>query len=86
MTAPSRSTSAAIRMDENVSVTAGLAGFVVVFVLALVLWLLMRNMNGRLRGMRYREERRLKDETRTEPGAGKEPGSSGPDDPDDQAP
>lgn len=85
MTAPSRSMSAAIRVDENVSVTAGLAGFVVVFVLALVLWLLMRNMNGRLRGMRYREERRLKDET-TEPAAGEEPGSSGPDDPDDQAP
>lgn len=40
------------------SVTPGLAGFLVVFVLAIVTWLLLRNMTGRLRRMRFREEQR----------------------------
>ena len=46
------------------SVTPGLLGFLVVFVLAVVVWLLMRNLTGRLRRMRFREEQRLADEAR----------------------
>jgi hypothetical protein len=41
------------------SVTPGLYGFLVVFVLAIVTWFLLRNLTGRLRRMRYREEQRL---------------------------
>lgn len=44
------------------SVTPGLLGFLVVFVLALATWLLLRNMTGRLRRMRFREEQRIKSE------------------------
>jgi hypothetical protein len=43
------------------SVSPGVAGFVVVFVLAIVTWLLMRNMTGRLRRMRLREEQAYRD-------------------------
>lgn len=45
---------------DNVSttVTPGLGGFLAFFLLAIVLWLLMRNMNKRLRRMRYLEEQR----------------------------
>jgi len=42
--------------DVSTKVTPGLGGFLAFFVLALVLWLLMRSMNARLRRMRYREE------------------------------
>jgi predicted metal-dependent hydrolase len=41
---------------ESVNVTAGLGGFLAFFLLALALYLLMRNMNARLRRMAYREE------------------------------
>lgn len=41
---------------ENVQFTAGLAGFVVLFVVGLVIWALGRDMNRRLRRMRFREE------------------------------
>ena len=44
------------------SVSPGLWGFLVVFVLAIVVWLLMRNMTGRLRRLRFREEERLRRE------------------------
>ena len=40
----------------STSVSPGLGGFLAFFVLALALWLLMRNMNARLRRMRFREE------------------------------
>ncbi len=40
------------------SVTPGVLGFLVVFVLAIATWLLMRNMTSRLRRMRFREEQR----------------------------
>ncbi len=40
------------------SVTPGVLGFLVVFLLALVTWLLLRNMTGRLRRLRFREEQR----------------------------
>jgi flagellar biosynthesis/type III secretory pathway M-ring protein FliF/YscJ len=44
------------------SVSPGLWGFAVVFVLAIVVWLLMRNMTGRLRRLRFREEERQRRE------------------------
>jgi hypothetical protein len=46
---------------ESVDVTAGLGGFLAFFLLALALYLLMRNMNARLRRMAYREEREAQD-------------------------
>lgn len=49
------------------SVTPGLAGFLVVFVLAIVTWLLLRNMTGRLRRMRFREEQRQATEREAHP-------------------
>lgn len=49
------------------SVTPGLAGFLVVFVLAIVTWLLLRNMTGRLRRMRFREEQRQAAEREAHP-------------------
>jgi hypothetical protein len=61
---------------ESVDVTAGLGGFLAFFLLALALYLLMRNMNARLRRMSYREEQEAK-------AAG--PGSS-PDQPDAAGP
>ena len=47
--------------DPN-SVTPGLLGFLVVFVLAIALWLLFRNLTGKLRRMRFREDQRLAQE------------------------
>lgn len=41
---------------ESVDVTAGLGGFLAFFLLAVALYLLMRNMNARMRRMAYREE------------------------------
>jgi len=41
---------------ESVDVTAGLGGFLAFFLLAVSLYFLMRNMNGRLRRLAYREE------------------------------
>ena len=41
---------------ESVNITAGLGGFLSFFLLAVALYLLMRNMNARLRRMAYREE------------------------------
>ncbi len=41
----------------NQAVSGGIGGFLAFFVLALALWLLVRNMNGRLRNMRYQDER-----------------------------
>ncbi|WP_082537670.1 hypothetical protein [Angustibacter sp. Root456] len=49
------------------SVTPGLAGFLVVFVLAIVTWLLLRNMTGRLRRMRFRDEQRQAAEREAHP-------------------
>lgn len=51
--------SAPVKAPDPDSVTPGLLGFLVVFVLAVVVWLLMRNLTGRLRRMRFREEQRL---------------------------
>ena len=46
----------------NQAISAGLGGFLALFVLAIVLWLLMRNMSARLRNVRFDEE--LEDERR----------------------
>jgi hypothetical protein len=44
------------------TVTPGALAFVIMFVLAVAIWLLLRNLTGRLRRMRYREEQRLRAE------------------------
>jgi hypothetical protein len=43
----------------STAIGPGLGAFVAFFVLAVVLWLLMRNMNGRMRRMAYREQERV---------------------------
>jgi hypothetical protein len=43
--------------QQGVDVTAGLGGFLAFFLLAVSLYLLMRNMNARLRRMAYRAQR-----------------------------
>ncbi len=43
----------------SVAVTAGMGGFLVVFCLMIVVWLLGRDMTRRLRRMRLAEERRV---------------------------
>ena len=78
---------------ESVDVTAGLEGFLAFFLLAVALYLLMRNMNARMRRMAYREEQeaqaaqeRAAQEKADEPPASDEPpesddsDSSGPED------
>src|SRR4051794_14796142 len=62
------------------SVTPGLWGFLVVFILAIVVWLLMRNMTQRLRRLRFREQERLRRE------GGPTPSPDAPDAPDDRPP
>ncbi len=41
---------------ESTKVTAGLAGFVVLFCLAIACWLLFRSMNKHLRKVRWQQE------------------------------
>lgn len=41
------------------SVGPGLGAFLAFFALAIALWLLMRNMNARMRRMAYREQERI---------------------------
>lgn len=43
---------------DTLPVGPGILGFLAVFVLAVALWLLMRNMNARMRRMAYRERER----------------------------
>lgn len=45
--------------NTGVEITAGLGGFLVVFALALTVWLLSRDLSRRLRRMRLREQERL---------------------------
>jgi len=45
-----------VNTTVSTNVTAGLGGFLAFFLLAIALWLLMRNMNARLRRMSFREE------------------------------
>ena len=43
----------------STSIGPGLGAFIAFFVLAVALWLLMRNMNGRMRRMAYKEQQRV---------------------------
>ena len=43
----------------STSIGPGLGAFIAFFVLAIALWLLMRNMNGRMRRMAYKEQQRV---------------------------
>lgn len=43
----------------STAVGPGIGAFVAFFVLAVALWLLMRNMNGRMRRMAYKEQQRV---------------------------
>ncbi len=45
----------------STSIGPGLGAFVAFFGVAVILWLLMRNMNGRMRRMAYREQKRVAD-------------------------
>lgn len=65
---------------ESVDVTAGLGGFLAFFLLAVALYFLMRNMNGRLRRLAYREEHEATGATRAT-GATEESSPEGPDSP-----
>jgi hypothetical protein len=67
------------------SVSPGLWGFLVVFVLAIVVWLLMRNMTQRLRRLRFREQQRL-DREGDAGGSEGAPGWDTSDRPDDDRP
>ena len=78
---PTPSPSLPAQAPDPDSVTPGLLGFLVVFVLALVTWLLLRNLTGRLRRMRYREEQRLDAERKRLDGSGPDEGSGPDDDP-----
>jgi hypothetical protein len=46
----------------NLPVGPGIFGFIAVFLLAVALWFLMRNMNARMRRMAYRERDRVEQE------------------------
>ncbi len=67
----------------------GLGAFVAFFVLAVTLWLLMRNMNGRMRRMAYREQQRVAEleaqENATREQGGPAAGPSRPGQPGDEA-
>lgn len=73
-------------MNTTVStnVTAGLGGFLAFFLLAVALWLLMRNMNARLRRMSFREEAEAQaaHDGPTGGGPAGRPGGADTDDPD----
>lgn len=71
----------------SADVSPGLGGFLAFFLLALALWLLMRNMNTRLRRLSYREEqeareREARERAVTDPaaGPGEDPGTGPGDD------
>ena len=64
---------------ESVDVTAGLEGFLAFFLLAVALYLLMRNMNGRMRRMAYREEQAAKERADGHPASDEPPEPDGPD-------
>ena len=50
----------------NLPIGPGVWGFLALFVLAIALWLLVRNMNSRLRRMAYREHERVEAERASE--------------------
>ncbi len=70
--------------DPSSSVGPGFGAFVAFFLLALALWLLMRNMNARMRRMAYREQERVRalvaeqtDSAGKPAGGAGQPGSAG---------
>ena len=65
--------------DVSVDVTAGLGGFLAFFLLAVALYLLMRNMNARLRRMAYREEQEARTAEDLQDDGGPGPQTTGPD-------
>ncbi|GAA6526277.1 hypothetical protein [Intrasporangium sp. DVR] len=59
----------------NLPIGPGVWGFLALFVLAIALWLLVRNMNSRLRRMAYREHERLEAQRSVEGDQGPDPGA-----------
>lgn len=72
---------------SSVEITAGLGGFLVLFGMALVVWFLGRDLSRRLRGMRQREEVRVREAKRAADGApaSTESASTGDEPPVDEA-
>ena len=73
----------------STSIGPGLGAFIAFFVLAIALWLLMRNMNGRMRRMAYKEQQRVadleaKDAEREAAKQAKKPRKAGTDEPEAQ--
>ncbi|MFL6098863.1 MAG: hypothetical protein ACJ71T_02795 [Actinomycetales bacterium] len=62
-------------MDDPNVVSPGILGFLAFFFLAVALYLLLRNMNGHLRRMRYRAEQL---EAEQAPPSGQQPATSEP--------
>jgi hypothetical protein len=58
---------ASVDLGDPNSVSPGILGFLAFFLLALALYLLVRNMNGHLRRMRYRAEAAEKDQPEEPP-------------------
>lgn len=56
------STTPPVKQPSPDKVTPGTLGFLAVFFVAIVTWLLLRNMTGRLRRMNLREKQRESDE------------------------
>ena len=74
----------------STSIGPGLGAFIAFFVLAIALWLLMRNMNGRMRRMAYKEQQRVaeleaKEAQRDAAATPKERSEAEPQDADDKA-
>ena len=68
----------------STNIGPGFGAFLAFFALALALWFLMRNMNGRMRRMAYREQERV---AAAEPGARPRPAApAGAADPAEGAP
>lgn len=51
-------------MGSSAGTGSGVYAFLAFFLLAIALWLLVRNMNARMRRMAYRERERLEQEER----------------------
>ena len=58
---------ASVDLGDPNSVSPGILGFLAFFLLAVALYLLLRNMNGHLRRMRYRAEQREAEERKDPP-------------------
>ena len=60
----------AVEGDQGTNVGPGMGAFTVFFILAIVLWLLMRNMNARLRRMSYAQKQAEQERAEPEESAG----------------